>query len=54
MQELFEKSRSYDGKSMEILFEAELEESKKEIIWITHDEFVFYVNDDGGKGWSDK
>jgi hypothetical protein len=25
--------------------------SKTEIVWVSHDESIFYSNDDGGKGW---
>jgi hypothetical protein len=25
--------------------------SENEIVWVSHDESIFYSNDDGGKGW---
>ena len=43
--------RFYSGNEMK---ELEMPESndKPEVVWVTHDESVFYANDDGGRGWS--
>jgi hypothetical protein len=53
MIELFKKSKYYEGNSMDIVIEPELS-GEREIVWVTHDESVFYANDDGGRGWSDE
>lgn len=49
---LFPSMRTYSGESMDQ--EELLVDPSNELVWITHDESVFYANDDGGKGWSSK
>ena len=51
---LFEQMTSYAGDTMNEIFPPHLEDGKPEVIWVTHDESIFYANDDGGKGWYDK
>jgi len=40
----------WEGDDMETALGQECE-SENEIVWISHDESIFYANDDGGKGW---
>lgn len=46
----FKFMRWWDGFNMEIAVDQECY-SETEIVWVSHDESIFYSNDDGGKGW---
>ena len=41
----------WEGDFMETAFGQECA-LESEIVWVSHDESIFYLNDDGGKGWS--
>ena len=45
-----DQMRFYNGPNMEIE-SIPPNVDAPEVVWITHDESVFYANDDGGKGW---
>ncbi len=52
---LFELMTFYSGDTMSEAVPRTLEDGQSEVyIWVTHDEPIFYANDDGGKGWYDK
>lgn len=46
----FKYMKWWDGDNMEITLQKECA-SASEIVWVSHDESIFYSNDDGGKGW---
>jgi len=46
-----EHMRFYSGTGMDEESPPTAVDGRK-IVWVTHDESVFYANDDGGKGWS--
>ncbi|KAH9124315.1 hypothetical protein AeMF1_004899 [Aphanomyces euteiches] len=43
--------RFYSCESMEQV-NMPIDMTAPEVVWVTHDESVFYANDDGGRGWS--
>ena len=43
--------RFYRGECMDQI-EMPVDIAAPEVVWVTHDESVFYANDDGGRGWS--
>ncbi|KAF0716714.1 Aste57867_2706 [Aphanomyces stellatus] len=45
------RMRFFSGDDMATI-EPPITPDETKIIWVTHDESVFYANDDGGKGWS--
>ncbi|KAH9129561.1 hypothetical protein AeMF1_000377 [Aphanomyces euteiches] len=47
----FERMNTYDGDDM-IDLTLRLNRFDSEVVWVTHDESVFYANDDGGKLWT--
>lgn len=50
MTSRFQFMRCWEGIDMETALEPECS-SETEIVWVSHDESIFYSNDDGGKGW---
>ena len=46
----FKFMRCWEGIDMDMALEQECS-SETEIVWVSHDESIFYSNDDGGKGW---
>jgi hypothetical protein len=48
---LSERMSTYSGEAMEIE-ESPVETSSGQVVWVTHDESIFYANDDGGKVWT--
>ena len=50
MMSRFKFMRCWEGVNMEISVGQECD-SASEIVWVSHDESIFYSNDDGGKGW---
>lgn len=50
MMSRFKFMRSWEGISMDVTLDPE-SNSDSEIVWVSHDESIFYSNDDGGKGW---
>jgi len=51
--DLSRRMLSYSGESMDVAVLPE-DTSEPEVVWVTHDESVFYANDDGGHVWSCK
>ncbi|KAF0741541.1 hypothetical protein Ae201684P_017549 [Aphanomyces euteiches] len=47
----FERMNTYDGDDMIDLI-LRLNRFDSEVVWVTHDESVFYANDDSGKLWT--
>ncbi|ETV63847.1 hypothetical protein H257_19219 [Aphanomyces astaci] len=43
---LSERMASFSGEAMDIL-ESPNDVSQKQVVWVTHDESIFYANDDG-------
>jgi len=50
---LYDRMRSFSGDSMDVETPP-VDTSAPEVVWVTHDESVFYANDDGGLVWSCK
>jgi transposase len=50
---LTDQMRFYCGDDMQTV-EAPSSDVASEVVWVTHDESIFYANDDGGKGWHDE
>ena len=48
---LYDRMRSFSGEKMET-DEPPVDSLAPEVVWVTHDESVFYANDDGGLIWS--
>ena len=49
MLQFFKFMRCWEGVDMEMTMEQECS-SETKIVWVSHDESIFYSNDDGGKG----
>ncbi|ETV77442.1 hypothetical protein H257_08859 [Aphanomyces astaci] len=48
---LSERMASFSGEAMDIL-ESPNDVSQEQVVWVTHDESIFYANDDGGMVWT--
>ncbi|ETV65861.1 hypothetical protein H257_17501 [Aphanomyces astaci] len=48
---LSERMASFSGEAMDIL-EFPNDVSQEQVVWMTHDESIFYANDDGGMVWT--
>ncbi len=44
----------YSGDIKDELLPPNLQHGDSEVVWVTHDESIFYANDDDDKGWYEK
>ena len=51
MTRYVDKMQFYTGPTMDVVQPPTVHDGPA-IVWVTHDESVFYANDDGSKGWS--
>lgn len=52
MKERMPSMATWSGDMMEL--KSKIEEGKDEIVWVSHDESIFYTNDDGSYGWGNE
>ncbi len=50
----FDKMKFYSGDTEDYVESPHLNVDESEVVWVTHNESIFYANDDGSIGWSDK